>query len=137
MKGDVVVMLLNLILKLVKVLVAVTVCDGLVVPTLTLPKARLVGLTSSCPCAAAGSAAARSIEQRRKKLRTENVKMDNFDRGMVIPPMNSAATNVCAGALHHLPIPRDFAEIDSRYEIGAAHYTQCSPTGSIPNWRSD
>ena len=106
MKGAVVVMLLNLILKLVKVLVAVTVCDGLVVPTVTLPKARLVGLTTS-PCAMAGLAAARPITKRREKLRTENVKMDDFDRDMANPPKNSAATNVCTGANHHrLLFPR-------------------------------
>jgi hypothetical protein len=95
MKGGVALMLLNLIVNLAKVLVAVTVCDGLVVPTLTLPKARLAGLTISC--AEAGVAAASPIEKRRKKLRTENVKMDNFDRNMVIPPMNSA-TDVCISA---------------------------------------
>jgi hypothetical protein len=136
MKGDVVVMLLNLILKLVKVLVAVTVCDGLVVPTLTLPNARLVGLTTSWPldppCADAGLGAARPIAKRRKKLRTENVKMDDFDRDMANPPMNSAATKVCTGAHKSpAPIPQDFADIDSRYEIGAAHYTQLLGEGII------
>ena len=84
MKGGVAMMLLNLILKLEKVLVAVTVCDGLVAPTLTLPKLRLVGLTTS---PAAALAVPRPITKRRVK--TENAKRDDFVRDMAFLPRNT------------------------------------------------
>jgi hypothetical protein len=81
MKGAVVVMLMNLIRCSSKVLVAVTFCEGLVVPTATLPKARLVGTTLRPPSSAeAGVAAARPIAKRKAKVNTENAKRDDFDR---------------------------------------------------------
>ena len=101
MKGAVVLMLLNLIVKPLKVLVAVTVCEGLVVPTLTLPKARLVGLTTKSP-AEAGFAVASPNAKRRKKLKTESAKVDDFGRNMINPPeSNPVTTNASEGTHHH------------------------------------
>ena len=113
--------------------VAVTGCEALVVPTDAPTKLRLLGETASVGGAAnAGLALTSPSEKKRAKLKTENAKMDKFDRDMVIPPMNSAVTNVCTGAHKSpAPIPQDFADIDSRYEIGAAHYTQLLGEGSI------
>jgi hypothetical protein len=100
MKGAEAVMLLNLTLPLM-MLVAWTVCEGLVVPTLTLPKARLVGLSFS-DCALASAGAAKPIKKRSAKLKTENVKVDNLGRDMINPP----ETYVCESAPLHLPSPK-------------------------------
>ena len=66
-------------------LVANTVCDGLVVPMTTLPKLRLVGLTFS-DCALAIAGAAKPIAKMRVK--TENAKRDDFVRYMAFLPRN-------------------------------------------------
>jgi hypothetical protein len=95
MKGSVVVMLMNLIRSSSKVLVAVTFCEGLVVPTATLPKSRLVGLTFRPPSSAkAGFAAARPIAKRKAKLNTKKAKRDDFDRDMMNPPEKTEALRV-------------------------------------------
>jgi hypothetical protein len=119
MKGGVAVMLLNLIVKLEKVLVAVTLCDGLVVPTLTLPKARLVGLTTSAPdgsCAWANLAAERPITKRRVKLKTVNAKRDDFVRDMAFLPRNTdhGSTSVVMYA-PSLPAPQEFERLDREH----------------------
>jgi len=102
MKGDVVVMLLKRIGCLLEVFVAVTVFEELVVPTVTLPKARLVGLTlKPLPSARARLAFARPIAKKRAKLKTMNAKKDDFGRAMINPPRNRTVTNVCVRAHPH------------------------------------
>ena len=81
------------------VFVAETIAVGLIVPTATVPKATVVGLNSSGPpgdafCARARSGAARAIAMRSAKLKLENVKVNNFGRLMMNPPMSSAVTNI-------------------------------------------
>jgi hypothetical protein len=86
------------------VFVAETIAVGLIVPTATLPKATVVGLSSSGPpgdafCARARSGAAKAIAMRSAKLKPENVKpenvkVDNFGRLMMNPPMSSAVTDI-------------------------------------------
>jgi hypothetical protein len=107
MKGDVVVMLLKRIGCLPEVFVAVTVCEGLVVPTVTLPKARLVGLTlKPLPSASARLAFARPIAKRRVKVKTENAKKDDFGRAMINSSRESdSVTNVCVRAHPHTLSP--------------------------------
>jgi hypothetical protein len=84
MKGAVATTLLILRLPL-PLLVPVTLCDGLVVPTATSPKARLVGATVNvAACASDGTA--RLIAKRRKKLGTETARRDDFGRAMINPP---------------------------------------------------
>ena len=118
MKGAVVLMLLNLIVKPLKVLVAVTVCEELVVPTLTLPKARLVGLTTKS-AAEAGFAAASPNAKRRKKLKTENAKMDDFGRNMINPPeSNPVITNASEGTHHHFQTSEASIVFSNRRQIG-------------------
>jgi len=117
MKGAVVLMLLNLIVKPLKVLVAVTVCEELVVPTLTLPKARLVGLTTRS-AAEAGFAAASPNAKRRKKLKTENAKMDDFGRNMINPPeSNPVITNASEGTHHHFQTSEASIVFSNRRQI--------------------
>jgi hypothetical protein len=95
-KPDVTKMDENVTTSSLNVLVTVSVCEALVVPTLTLPKLSLVGLAdSSCTpsvsaskIASAGFGATRPITRRRAKLKTKNPKMDDFGRAMADPPTN-------------------------------------------------
>jgi hypothetical protein len=85
-KGGEAVMLKNLTLPLM-MLVASTVCDGLVVPMTTLPKLRLVGLTlSDCALASAGAAQPAIAKSR---VKTENAKRDDFVRDMAFLPRSN------------------------------------------------
>jgi hypothetical protein len=78
-----------------ELLVANTLCGGLVVPTVTLPKLRLVGLTFRCAFPFPGSFAKAGVEmarpkaKRRVKLSTENANSDDFGRDMDDPPKNT------------------------------------------------
>jgi hypothetical protein len=82
-------------------LVSVSVCEGLVLPTVTLPKLSNGGFSSSLPVslpllsANARLGAAKPITRRSAKLKTENVKIDDFGRDMFNPRTNTAVTNVC------------------------------------------
>jgi hypothetical protein len=125
-KGGVAKMKKNEMVSSAEVLVTVVVCAALVVPMVTLPKLSCSGFTCSCSpvsfsnCAKVRLGAARPNAKRRKKLRTENVKMDNFDRDMVIPPMNSAATNVYESAPITFPPQAkfsDFGQLGTRPDL--------------------
>jgi hypothetical protein len=76
-------------------LVIVSVCEGLVVPTVTLPKLSTTGLASNSPVsllvfANARLAFARPSSRRRAKLKIVDVKTDDFGRDMINPPENRA-----------------------------------------------
>jgi hypothetical protein len=92
-------MVKNLIVSSSNWLVAVTGCEALVVPTVTLPKLSAVGVASRSPVsllsshANAGLGLARPISRRRAKVKTENAKMDDFCRDMVNPPKSRTARN--------------------------------------------
>jgi hypothetical protein len=95
------VMLLKRIVECLKVLVAVTLFDGLVFPTLTLPKARLVGLTFREPSplsANARLAFARPSSRRTAKQKPENAKVNDLGRNMINPPESNPVTNFCESA---------------------------------------
>jgi hypothetical protein len=85
----------KLITAFFELLVANTLCGGLVVPTVTLPKLRLVGLTFRCAFpfpgsfAKAGPDMPRPRAKSRVKLSIENEKSDDFGRDMDDPPENS------------------------------------------------
>jgi hypothetical protein len=77
-------------------LVAVTVCGALMVPSVTVPKFRLEGLTLRCafpfpgpgspgPCAKTWAGRASPITNMRKKLNTEKANAD-FARTIINPP---------------------------------------------------
>jgi hypothetical protein len=71
----------------VALLVPVTVCEGLVDPTATTPKLRLVGVTVKLGGSAnVRLAVARPSSRRRAKVKTENVKPDDFGCVMNNPP---------------------------------------------------
>jgi hypothetical protein len=78
-----------------ELLVANTLCGGLVVPIATLPKSRFVGLSRRCAFPFPGSSAkagrdmARPSAKSRMKLRIENAKRDDLGRDMDDPPKNS------------------------------------------------
>jgi hypothetical protein len=80
---------------LLDLLVTSTLCEGLVLPMVTLPKSRLLGLTLIFAFGSAKTAAgAAMLIKKRAKLKTENAKIDDFGRTMTNPPKNCAATNV-------------------------------------------
>src|SRR5579863_1362973 len=81
-------MLSNTIAIFFEPLVASTGCEGLVVPTFTLPKLRFLGLSFRVAfCANASAGAVRSIARRSAKLSAESARTDNFDRGIDTPPL--------------------------------------------------
>jgi hypothetical protein len=126
MKGAEAVTLLNLIVNLLSVLVATVVCDGLVVPTLTLPKLRVSGLACSSSVASfsakAGLAAAKPIARRRAKLKTKNVKKDDFGRDMINSSReNDSVTNVCVRAHPHNSFPAPNESRPEKIKIGSGH----------------
>jgi hypothetical protein len=68
-------------------LVPVTVCEGLVVPTETVPKLRLVGLTVKLGGSASALGDARPTTTKRSaRLKTENAERNYFGRAMINPP---------------------------------------------------
>jgi hypothetical protein len=87
-------MLSNAIVIFLELLVANTVCAGLVVPTLTLPKSSFFGSSFRCPfpfaCASADTGAAKLNAHSSAKLRTENARTADFGRNMETPPRNGA-----------------------------------------------
>jgi hypothetical protein len=90
-KPDVTEMLENVRMSSSSWFLTVSVCEALVVPTVTLPKLSDEGLPSSGSVSFANArlAFARPSSRRRAKLKTENVKMDDFERDMINPPEKS------------------------------------------------
>ena len=89
-------MLAKSIVTFLEPLVASTVCSGLVLPTGTLPKLRLLGLTLrfafGAAAANAGADATRPIVRRRVK--NASAKIDDFVRDMAFLPRNTGSTSV-------------------------------------------
>lgn len=83
--------------------VAFTARDPLWVPTVTVPKAMLLGDTNSAESAWAGFASANPTRRKRLKQKTENAKRDDFGRDIVDPPELRAATHVYENAQHNCP----------------------------------
>ena len=91
-------MLAKLIVTFLELLVASTVCSGLVDPTGTLPKLRLPGLTLrfafpfAASAAKAGADAVRPIV--RSRVKNASAKIDDFVRDMAFLPRNTDSTSV-------------------------------------------
>ena len=92
-------MLAKSIVTFFEPLVASTVCAALVVPTATLPKLRLPGLTLrfafpfAASAAKTGADAARPIAK--SSVKNANAERDDFVRDMVFLPRNTNLINEC------------------------------------------
>src|ERR1700730_17877857 len=97
MNGGEVRMLAKSIVTFLEPLVASTVCSGLVVPTGTLPKLRLCGLTLRFAFPFAASAAKTGADANRPivRSRVKNAKRVDFVRYMVFLPRNTNLINEC------------------------------------------
>ena len=90
-------MLAKSIVTFLEPLVASTVCSGLVVPTGTLPKLRLRGVTLRFAFPFEGSAAKTGADANRPivRSRVKNAKRVDFVRDMVFLPRNTNLINEC------------------------------------------
>jgi hypothetical protein len=115
MNGGAVRMLAMVIVTFLELLVASTVCSGLVVPTGTLPKLRLRGVTLRCAFPFAASAANTGADANTPmvKSRVRILKRDDFVRDMAFLPRNTdhGSTSVVMYA-PSLPAPREFDRLD-------------------------
>lgn len=92
-KGGVAKMVRNEIVSSSVMLVAATLCAGLVVPTATLPKSSRSGLTSSWFSSNAKAELGKAKAMVRSRVKTANVKRDKFVRRMAFLPRNRALRN--------------------------------------------
>jgi hypothetical protein len=90
-------MLAKSIVTFLEPLVASTVCAGLVLPTGTLPKLRLPGVTLRFAFPFAASAAKAGADANRPivRSRVKTVMRDDFVRDMVFLPRNTNRINEC------------------------------------------